>query len=88
MSGLLYVVNFLLATAMWLIVGRVVLGLFIRNQSNAIWQMFVIATEPPYRVSRLLTGRHVSDRWLWLVSLAWLLAARVLLIGLFGRIVP
>jgi hypothetical protein len=76
------VVNYLLATAQWLIAGRLVMGLFVRNPANAVWQVFLIATEPPYRVSRLLTGGRVPERWLWLVSLVWLLVARVLVIKL------
>jgi hypothetical protein len=71
-------VNFLLATAQWLILGRLVLRLFIRNPQNAVWQMFLIATEPPYRVSRLLTGGRVAENWLWLVSILWLFVARVI----------
>ena len=50
-----YVVNFLLATAQWLIVGRMVMRLFVRNPANAVWQMFLISTEPAYRMSRALT---------------------------------
>jgi hypothetical protein len=69
--------NFLLATAQWLILGRLVLRLFIRNPRNAVWQMFLIATDPPYRVSRFLTGGRVPEDWLWLVSLLWLLVARI-----------
>ena len=72
-----YVVNFLLATAQWLIVGRMVMRLFVRNPANAVWQMFLISTEPAYRVSRALTLGRVPERWLWLVSLLWLLAARL-----------
>jgi len=69
--------NFLLATAQWLIVGRLVMRLFVRNQSNAVWQVFLISTEPAYRVSRALTFGSVPERWLWLVSLVWLFAARI-----------
>jgi hypothetical protein len=76
------VVNYLLATAQWLIAGRLVMGLFVRNQANAVWQVFLIATEPPYRVSRVLTGGRVPERWLWLVSLVWLMVARVVVIKL------
>lgn len=72
------ILNFLLATAMWLIVGRLVLRLFIRNEKNPVWQMFVIATEPPYRVSRALTRGKVPEHWIWLVSLVWIIVARVL----------
>lgn len=77
------VVNFLLSTAMWFILGRLVLRIFIRNEQNPIWQMFLIITEPPYRVSRVITAGRVSERWVWLVSLAWLLAARILITRLY-----
>ena len=72
-----YVVNFLLATAQWLIVGRMVMRLFVRNPANAVWQVFLISTEPAYRVSRALTLGRVPERWLWLVSLLWLFVARL-----------
>ena len=71
--------NFLLATAQWLILGRLFLRLFIRNPQNAVWQMFLISTDPPYRVSRYLTGGRVPENWLWLVSLVWLMVARIAL---------
>lgn len=77
MGVALQTANFLLATAQWLILGRLVLRLFIRNPRNAVWQMFLIATDPPYRVSRFLTGGRVPEDWLWLVSLLWLLVARI-----------
>jgi hypothetical protein len=76
--------NFLLATAQWLILGRLVLRLFIRNPKNAVWQVFLIATDPPYRVSRFLTGGRVPENWLWLVSLVWLMIARIILARLGG----
>ena len=79
MNVLVSIVNFLLSTAMWFIAGRLVLSLFIRNEQNPIWQMFLIITEPPYRVSRVISAGRVSERWIWLVSLAWLLAARILI---------
>jgi hypothetical protein len=78
----LQLVNYLLATAQWLIVGRLVMGVFVRNPRNAVWQVFLIATEPPYRVSRVLTGGRAPERWLWLVSLVWLMVARVVVIKL------
>ena len=76
------VVNYLLATAQWLILGRLVMGVFVRNPRNAVWQVFLIATEPPYRVSRVLTQNRVPERWLWLVSLVWLMVARIVVIKL------
>jgi hypothetical protein len=74
--------NLLLATAMWLVLGRLALRLFIRNPRNAVWQMFLIATDPVYRVSRALTAGRVPESWLWLVSLVWLLLARVAVVAL------
>jgi hypothetical protein len=82
-NALVSVVNFLLSTAMWFILGRLVLSLFIRNEQNPIWQMFLIITEPPYRVSRVISAGRISERWIWLVSLAWLLAARILITRLY-----
>lgn len=80
-----YVLNFLLATAMWLILGRLFLSLFIRNPRNIVWQIFLVATDPVYRVSRVLTAHRISERWLSFVSLVWLLAARLALVALFPR---
>jgi hypothetical protein len=77
-----YVVNFLLATAQWLIVGRMVMRPFVRNQANAVWQVLLISTEPVYRVTRTLTLGRVPERWLWLVSLMWLFAARLAVVAL------
>jgi hypothetical protein len=83
MNVVVSIVNFLLSTAMWFIVGRLVLRVFIRNEQNPVWQMFLIITEPPYRVSRAITAGRVSERWVWLVSLAWLLAVRILITRLY-----
>ena len=81
MIDVFYVVNFLLATAQWLIVGRMVMRPLVRNPANAVWQVFLISTEPAYRVSRVLTLGRVPERWLWLVSLLWLFAARVAVVA-------
>jgi hypothetical protein len=80
MDAVLEAVNYLLATAMWFILGRLFLRLFIRNPRNPVWQLFLIVTEPVYRVSRALTLYRLPEQWCWLVSLLWLLAARVLVI--------
>lgn len=82
MLAVFHVVNFLLATAQWLIVGRLVMRLFVRNPANAVWQVFLISTDPAYRASRVLTGGRVPERWLWLVSLLWLFAARLAVVAL------
>jgi hypothetical protein len=83
MNPVLNVANILLATAMWFILGRLVLRVFIRNERNPVWQMFLIITEPPYRVSRALTRGRVPEGWIWLVSLAWLLLARLVVTSFY-----
>jgi hypothetical protein len=70
-------VNFLLATAQWLIVGRLVMRLFVRNEANAVWQVFLISTDPVYRLTRVLTVGKLPEHWVWLVSLVWLFIARI-----------
>ena len=80
MSGVFYVLNFLLATAFWLTLGRLVMRFFVRNETNAVWQVFLVATDPVYRVSRALSRGRVPENWLWLVSLVWLTVARVALV--------
>jgi hypothetical protein len=70
-------INFLLATAQWLIVGRLVMRLFIRNEKNAVWQVFLISTDPVYRLTRTFTLGKLPEHWVWLVSLVWLFIARI-----------
>lgn len=80
MNTALNAVNFLLATAQWLIVGRLVMRVFVRNESNAVWQVFLISTEPVYRLTRTLAVGKLPERWVWLASLVWLLIARIIVV--------
>jgi hypothetical protein len=74
---LLRAVVFLVDTATWLILARVLVQPLIRNPKGAFWQVFLIATEPVFRVSRLLFAGRVPERWIWLFSLAWLMVVRI-----------
>ena len=76
---LLRVVLYLVDTATWLILARVLVQPLIRNPKGAFWQVFLIATEPVFRVSRLLSAGRVPEKWIWLVSLAWLMVVRIVL---------
>jgi hypothetical protein len=73
-------VNFLLATAQWLIVGRLVMRVFVRNEANAVWQVFLISTEPVYRLTRTLAVGKLPERWVWLAALVWLFVARIVVV--------
>jgi hypothetical protein len=68
--------NYLLATAMWFVLGRLVLRLCIGDASNPVWQLFLLVTAPMYHVSRVLTGYRLPEQQCWLASLLWLLIAR------------
>ena len=80
MNTTLNAINFLLATAQWLIVGRLVMRVFVRNESNAVWQVFLISTNPVYRLTRTLTFGKLPEQWVWLVSLVWLFLARLVVV--------
>jgi hypothetical protein len=88
MDFVLETVNYLLATAMWFILGRLVLRLFIRNPNNPLWQLFLIVTAPVYQLSRALTWNRLPERWDWLVSLVWLLMARYVVARLHSSGAP
>lgn len=74
---LLRAMVFLVDTATWLILARALVQPLIRNPKGAFWQVFLIATEPVFRVTRLISAGQVPERWIWLVSLAWLTVVRI-----------
>ena len=48
--------NILLFAAMSFVIFRLVIGMFIRNEQNPVWQALLVVTGPPYSVTRALTG--------------------------------
>ncbi len=78
MTTLLVAFNYLLATAMWFVLGRMFMGLFIRNPRNPVWQLFLLLTDPVYRVTRWLTRDRVPEKWLGVTTILWLVVGRVL----------
>ncbi|MHB8764159.1 MAG: hypothetical protein ACYDA8_07475 [Deferrisomatales bacterium] len=85
MTLLLHALNYLLATAMWFVLGRLFLSMFIRNVKNPIWQLFLLLTDPVYRLTARMTGNRVPEQWLGPVSILWLVLGRVLLVALVPR---
>jgi hypothetical protein len=74
---LLDVARLVIDISMWLVLSRLVLGLFVRRESGPFWQVVVRATEPIYRVTRLITGGRVPEGWLGVLSLVGLGLLRV-----------
>ena len=83
MVFLLDALNILLFAAMSFVIFRVVLGLFIRNQRNPVWQAILVVTDPPYTVTRALTGGRVPERWIPTATLVWIIVARGVLFSLY-----
>ncbi|MCW1967484.1 MAG: hypothetical protein KIH69_005115 [Anaerolineae bacterium] len=78
--------NWILSIAMYLTIGRFILQLLVGNQSNAILDMFVIATNPFYRLVRALTFGKISGLLFPITVILFLLICRVAL-SLFYRLV-
>lgn len=75
------VVNFLLATLMYLMLGRLVLRLLLGSQESGIVQRaFARGTAPVVVAVRLVTPRRVPDTLLLLFAAAWLVVLRVMLV--------
>lgn len=83
MVFLLDALNILLFAAMSFVIFRLVIGLFIRNQRNPVWQAILVVTDPPYRITRTLTGGRIPERWVPAATLVWIIVARGVLFSLY-----
>jgi len=78
------VLNWLLAIAMWLVIGRAVLDWLTRGRRTVIHQLFYLLTEPLYRpLRRLLPDAPAAALPLMLILL--LLGLRVVLVVVVSR---
>lgn len=73
----LVIVKALLELALMFILGRAALGLLIgsRRTRNVFWQMLDIAARPALWLTRAISPKIVPQRYISATSLAWLLAA-------------
>jgi YggT family protein len=70
--------NFVLAAAMYTLLGRVLLGLFVDHDSpNYIWRFFCRATDPIVAAVALVTPRAAAPVIVWLFGVVWLFWLRV-----------
>jgi uncharacterized protein YggT (Ycf19 family) len=77
--------NFVLAAAMYTVLGRLVLSFFVRpDWQNYIWRAFVRITEPFVAVVRFLTPVGVPDPVVMVFTFLWLMVARLVLVMMLG----
>ena len=70
--------NFILAALMYTLLGRLVLGLFVRQDwDNYIWRGFTTLTDPVVRVVRFVTPQILSHTVVLMFAALWLMALRV-----------
>ena len=84
--------NFVLAALMYTLLGRVLLSLFLDEDStNYIWRFFCRVTDPVIAVVAQVTPKAVAPIVVWLFGVVWLFWLRVgllyvfLVLGLFPR---
>ncbi|MBZ0147745.1 MAG: hypothetical protein K8F62_09420 [Pseudorhodoplanes sp.] len=76
--------NFLLAIVMYTMLGRVLLGLIMdQNSANYIWRGFCAITDPVLKVLSYVTPRATAPVVSWLFGFVWLFWLRVLLVAIF-----
>lgn len=90
--GFYHTVNMLLAAAMYTLLGRYVLALFFKPDSDkVIWRVFCQVTDPILRFVRVLTPAVVPHGFVMVLAIFWTLMLRIFLIifgvsaGLFTR---
>lgn len=77
-------VNLLLAAAMYTLIGRYILSLFFKPDSQAvIWRVFQQVTDPIIRAVRAITPRIVDDRLVPILAVVWMLLLRGGLLGFY-----
>jgi uncharacterized protein YggT (Ycf19 family) len=78
---LYFIPNFILAALMYTIMGRYVLSLLFKPDSDkVIWRVFAQVTDPFLRFIRILTPAVVPDGVVMLFSIFWCVLFRILLL--------
>lgn len=70
--------NMLLAAALYTLIGRYILSLFFRPQSElVIWRVFRQVTDPMLHATRMVTPLAVPDGLVMVFAIIWTLILRV-----------
>ena len=84
-AALFQIANFLLAALLYTLAGRLILGLFLPEDSpNFIMRFFVLLTEPAVRLVTLVTPRAVPHGIVVAFTLVWTFFARIAVFLLFA----
>jgi YggT family protein len=76
--------NFVLAALMYTMLGRVLLGFFVGDDSqNYIWRFFSRITDPVVAILAYVTPKATAPVVLWLFAFVWLFWLRVLVLNIF-----
>jgi hypothetical protein len=79
----LTLLNYTLSFLLWMVLGRVVLGILIGDRQNIIMEIFKKATDPLYFVVRKLLP-FASDKWVPAFAIILIIIIRIILVVLFG----
>lgn len=78
---LFHIPNIVLAAALYTLIGRFLLSLFFRPQSElVIWRVFCQITNPLLHTIRAVTPALVPDGMLYLFGVIWILILRIALL--------
>ena len=87
-----HIANTLLAAAMYTLLGRYILSLFFKPESDkVIWRVFCQVTDPLLRIVRRLTPAVAPNGFVMILAVFWTIMLRIFLImfavamGLFAR---
>jgi hypothetical protein len=73
-----HIPNFVLAAAMYTLLGRLFLGFFVpENWDNFIWRGFRLLTDPVVRVVRFITPEVLAHPVVLVFAALWLMALRL-----------
>jgi len=75
--------NYFLSIVIYSMLGRFMLGFLVRPDSkNYIYRWFRLITDPFVRAAAVITPRNIGGVYLPLVSMFWLMTARLLFFAL------
>jgi YggT family protein len=77
---LFHIPNILLAAALYTLLGRYILSLFFRSESDkVIWRVFRQITDPVLRFVRYFTPAVVPDGFVMVLAIFWMIMLRIFL---------
>ncbi len=79
---IIQIINYTLSFIMWVIIGRVALGLIVRNRENFILSIFTRITDPAYRLTQKIFP-FARGGWVPFLSILLIIVLRLALVIIF-----